>query len=149
LTRTNDSGDPLSAAKAVELKEEFKMKLGGHRPGSLTAFVDSNTGEPILQIAADTGGDARVAFRLFDCDGNLVCDSGGFQTYPDGLCVESGEEVLLLIPNDPSGDIHYRLYNQEGRLLTASDGSRTQILGGLRIEGAKAPSRTKTTPTRS
>jgi hypothetical protein len=125
------------------------MKLGGHRPGSLTAFVDSNTGDPILQIAADSNGEARVAFRLFDCDGNLACDSNGFQTYPEGLRVEVGEELLLLIPNDPAGDIQYRLYNPEGRLLTASDGSRTQILGGLRIEGAKAPSRTKSANTSS
>lgn len=119
------------------------MKLGGHRPGSLTVFVDSNTGEPILQVAADSNGEARVAFRLFDCDGNLASDSDGFQTYPEGFCVECGEEQLLVIPNDPTGNIQYRLYNQEGRLLTCSDGTRTQILGGLRIEGAKAPSRTK------
>lgn len=119
------------------------MKLGGHRPGSLTVFVDSSSGEPILQIAADSNGEARVAFRLFDCDGNLVSDSQGFQAYPDGICIQQGEEQLLVIPNDPSCHIQYRLYNQEGRLLTTSDGARTQILGGLRIEGAKAPSRTK------
>ena len=77
------------------------MKLGGHRPGSLTVFVDSNTGEPILQVAADPNGEARVAFRLFDCDGNLVSDSDGFQVYPDGLCVECGEEQLLIIPDEP------------------------------------------------
>jgi hypothetical protein len=41
------------------------------------------------------------------------------------------------------GDIHYKLYSPDGRLLAASDGSRTQILNGLRLEGAKAPSRTK------
>lgn len=119
------------------------MKLGGHRPGSLTAFIDSNTGEPILQIAADSSGDARVCFRLFDCDGNLVQDSSGFQAYPEGLRVEAGEETLLLLPSEPTGNIEYRLYNAEGRLLTTSDGTRTQILGGLRIEGAKAPSRTR------
>lgn len=122
------------------------MKLGGHRPGSLTAFIDSSTGEALLQVAADPGGEPRVAFRLFDCDGSLVEDSNGFQTYPEGISVFGGnQELLLLIPNDPAGDIQYRLYNCEGRLLTCSDGCRTQILGGLRIEGAKAPSRNKQT----
>ncbi len=120
------------------------MKLGGHRPGSLTAFVDGATGETLLQIAADANGDPRVAYRLFDRDGNLVQDSDGFQTYPEGLSLSSSsQELLLHIPPDPSGDVQYRLYNPEGRLLTVSDGSRTQILGGLRLEGAKAPSRTK------
>lgn len=120
------------------------MKLGGHRPGSLTAFIDGTTGETLLQIAADPNGDPRVAFRIFDCDGNLVGDSDGFQTYPEGLTLHSANrELLLLIPPDPSGDVQYRIYNPQGRLLTCSDGSRTQILGGLRLEGAKAPSRTK------
>jgi hypothetical protein len=120
------------------------MKLGGHRPGSLTAFVDGATGETLLQIAADANGDPRVAYKLFDCDGNLVQDSDGFHTYPEGLSLLSpSEELLLHIPPEPSGDIQYRLYNPEGRLLTCSDGTRTQILGGLRLEGAKAPSRTK------
>ncbi|HLG11153.1 MAG TPA: hypothetical protein VI876_05270 [Dehalococcoidia bacterium] len=120
------------------------MKLGGHRPGSLTAFVDGATGETLLQIAADPNGDPRVAYRLFDCDGNLVEDSDGFHSYPEGLSLSSSsQELLLHIPPDPSGDVLYRLYNPEGRLLTCSDGSRTQILGGLRLEGAKAPSRTK------
>ena len=120
------------------------MKLGGHRPGSLTAFVDGATGETLLQIAADPNGDPRVAFRIFDCDGNLVEDSDGFQTYPEGLSLHgANQELLLLIPPEPSGDVQYRIYNPEGRLLTYSDGSRTRILGGLRLEGAKAPSRTK------
>ena len=120
------------------------MKLGGHRPGSLTAFVDGSTGETLLQIAADANGDPRIAFRLFDCNGKLVKDSGGFRAYAKGVEVRgANDEQLLEIPRDPEGDVKYRLYNSEGRLLTTSDGSRTQILGGLRIEGAKAPSRTK------
>jgi hypothetical protein len=120
------------------------MKLGGHRPGSLTAFVDGASGETLLQIAADSNGDPRIAFRLFDCDGNLVEDSQGFKSFPEGFCLRSAnDEVLLLIPPEPTGDIQYRIYSPEGRLLTCSDGSRTQILNGLRIEGAKAPSRTK------
>jgi len=120
------------------------MKLGGHRPGSLTAFIDGNTGESLLQIAADPNGDPRVAFRLFDRNGVLVQDSDGFNTYDKGLevCCAKGEQLLEL-PDDPAGNVKYRLYNSEGRLLTTSDGARTQILGGLRIEGAKAPSRTK------
>jgi hypothetical protein len=120
------------------------MKLGGHRPGSLTSFVDGASGETLLQIAADPNGDPRVAFKLFDCDGNLVQDSGGFQSFPEGFrLVSPAEELLLLLPPDPLGDIHYKLYAPDGRLLAASDGSRTQILNGLRLEGAKAPSRTK------
>jgi hypothetical protein len=120
------------------------MKLGGHRPGSLTSFVDGASGETLLQIAADSNGDPRVAFKLFDCDGNLVQESEGFQTFPEGLCLQStAEELLLQLPIDPLGDILYRLYAPDGRLLAASDGARTQILSGLRLEGAKAPSRTK------
>jgi hypothetical protein len=120
------------------------MKLGGHRPGSLTSFVDGASGETLLQIAADSNGDPRVAFKLFDCDGNLVQETEGFQTFPEGLCLQSlSEEQLLLLPTDPLGDIQYKLYAPDGRLLAASDGARTQILNGLRLEGAKAPSRTK------
>jgi hypothetical protein len=124
--------------------KESNMKLGGHRPGSLTAFVDGSTGEMLLQIAADPNGDPRVSFRLFDCNGNLAKDSDGFNTYPKGLDVRgANDEQLLELPDEPTGNVKYRLYNSEGRLLTTSDGARTQILGGLRIEGAKAPSRTK------
>ena len=120
------------------------MKLGGHRPGSLTSFVDGASGETLLQIAADSNGDPRVAFKLFDCDGNLVQESEGFQSYPEGLCLQSSAaELLLQLPIDPLGDILYKLYAPDGRLLAASDGARTQILSGLRLEGAKAPSRTK------
>jgi hypothetical protein len=120
------------------------MKLGGHRPGSLTAFVDGASGEVLLQIAADSNGEPRVAYRIFDCDGTLVDDSDGFHTFPEGLTLHStSAELLLHIPPDPSGDIRYRIYSPEGKLLTCSDGARTQILNGLRIEGAKAPSRTK------
>jgi hypothetical protein len=98
----------------------------------------------LLQIAADPNGDPRVAFRLFDCNGNLAQDSDGFNVYPGGLDVRgANDEQLLELPNEPGGNVKYRLYNSEGRLLTTSDGARTRILGGLRIEGAKAPSRTK------
>jgi hypothetical protein len=124
--------------------KESNMKLGGHRPGSLTAFVDGNTGEMLLQIAADPNGEPRVAFRLFDSNGNLVQDSDGFKVFPQGLDIRgANDEQLLELPDDPTGNVKYRLYNCDGRLLTTSDGSRTQILGGLRIEGAKVPSRTK------
>jgi hypothetical protein len=124
--------------------KESNMKLGGHRPGSLTAFVDGNSGEMLLQIAADPNGEPRVAFHLFDCNGNLAQDSDGFKVYPKGLDVRgANDEQLLELPDSPDGNVKYRLYNSDGRLLTTSDGARTQILGGLRIEGAKAPSRTK------
>jgi hypothetical protein len=120
------------------------MKLGGHRPGSLTSFVDGASGETLLQIAADSNGDPKVAFKLFDCDGNLVQETEGFQTFPEGLSLQStAEELLLKLPADPLGDICYKIYAPDGRLLAASDGSRTQIFGGLRLDGAKAPSRTK------
>ncbi len=120
------------------------MKLGGHRPGSLTAFVDGFTGETLLQISSDPNGEPQVAFRLFDSEGTLVEDSDGFHDYPDGLSIyAANKELLLLLPKDPAESIQYRIYNAERRLITVSDGSRTQILGGLRIEGAKIPSRTK------
>ena len=114
------------------------MRLGGRKPGSLTAFVDSSTGETLLEVAADSNGEPKIGFHLFDAAGNLVSDSDGLQTYPDGLRLEANNsELLLLIPTEPEGDIHYRLYNSEGRLLACSDGLRTQIFGGLRLDGAK------------
>jgi hypothetical protein len=119
------------------------MKLGGHRPGSLTSFVDGASGEALLQVAADPSGEPRIAFKLFDCDGNLVSESQGLESFPEGLRIEANSELLLLIPPDPQSSLQYRLYSRDGRLLTCSDGSRTQIYGGLRLDGAKPPSRTK------
>jgi hypothetical protein len=94
------------------------MRLGGHRAGSLTTFVDGFTEEALLQVAGDSNGDPKVAFRLFDSAGNLVSDSEGFKTYPAGLsiCCPDGE-MLLDLPADPLG--------------------RTQIFNGLRLDGSK------------
>ena len=114
------------------------MRLGGHRPGTITSFVDGASGDVLLQVASAANGEPRIAFRMFDGHGNLVSDSDGFQSYPGGLLVRDAMgELLLLLPAEPEGNIQYRLYSSSGRLLAASDGARTQIFGGLRLDGSK------------
>jgi hypothetical protein len=39
------------------------------------------------------------------------------------------------VPSERDESIQYRLYNLKGTLVTCSDGKRTQIYGGVRIEG--------------
>jgi hypothetical protein len=114
------------------------MRLGGHRPGSLTIFVDASTEEALLEVSADEDGTPLVGFRLYDRLGNLASQSNGRLPFPDGLQVlGESEEVLLLLPQKPEENIQYRLYSSQGRLLASSDGERTRIFGNLRLDGAK------------
>ena len=114
------------------------MRLGGHRPGSLTIFVDSATEEALLEVATGDDGTPLVAFHLYDAGGNLVSESEGRRSYPEGLCIRgAAEELLLLLPQNAEDNIQYRLYSSRGILVAASDGARTQIFGGLRLDGAK------------
>jgi hypothetical protein len=126
------------------------MRLGGHRPGSLTVFVDTASNEALLEIGADEDGAPVVAFRLYDAAGRLVSESRERRGFPEGLQVMgasgAGEsmELLLLLPRTAAENIQYRLYNSAGRLLAASDGSRTQIYGNLRMDSPKPGAERKT-----
>ncbi|HWC30201.1 MAG TPA: hypothetical protein VG845_08985 [Dehalococcoidia bacterium] len=79
-----------------------------------------------------------IEFHLYDSLGALVADSGGICHLSDGLeiAVVNGEQFLS-VPAARDGNICYRLYNSKGALLTSSDGVRTQIYGGVRVEGNK------------
>jgi len=120
------------------------MKLGGHRPGSLTAFIDTATNEVLLEIAADENGAPLIGFHLYDRNGTLVSETEGRVRFPEGLhIVGESQETLLLLPSNPDENIHYRIYSSVGKLLTASDGQRTQIYGNLRLDAAKVERRTQ------
>lgn len=100
------------------------------------AFVDSFTEETLLRFECDSHEVDLVSYHLFDSNGVLVADSAGAHSYPEGIEVSDGEgEVLLSVPAGRDESIHYRLYNLRGALVTCSDGLRTQIFGGLRVEG--------------
>ncbi len=111
------------------------MKLR-RRPGAFVAFVDSFTEETFLRVECDSADVDLISYHLFDSSGRLIADSAGPQNFPDGIEVadESGE-MLLLVPAGRDESIQYRLYNLKGALVTSSDGQRTQIYGGVRIEG--------------
>ena len=111
------------------------MKLR-RRPGAFVAFVDSFTEETFLKIECDSADRDQISYRLFDSQGALVADSLGAQNFPDGVMVTASDgEQLLMVPSERDESIEYRLYGPTGALLTCSDGQRTQIYGGIRIEG--------------
>jgi hypothetical protein len=111
------------------------MRLGTRRAGTSTSFVDSELGEVLLKFSSDEDGNTKVAFCLYDEHGVLVTDSLGLQPYPEGLTVRDVMgETLLDLPARADGPVCYRLFNRTGRLLTWSDGSRTQIFAFLRME---------------
>ncbi|MCH8850509.1 MAG: hypothetical protein IIC89_06765 [Chloroflexi bacterium] len=102
----------------------------------MTAFVDSPSGEIVLQVASDADGGLFVAFHLYDQRGSFVAESTGFEEFKGALKVKcSHGEVLLDVPKDVDSNISYRLYNAEGSLLTWSDGERTKIYPNLRMDG--------------
>lgn len=112
------------------------MKLGDRQPGTSTTFVDAESAESILQLASDSDGLHLVAFHLYDSGGSLVAESEDLQHFPEGVSIHSsGGELLLSIPNNANENIQYRLYSQDGELLTYSDGSRTMVYQRLRMEG--------------
>ena len=112
------------------------MRAGERRAGSHTAFVDSVSGEVVLELASDDQGAEFVKYHLYDSQGQLAAESNGFQPFPRGLSItcQAGEE-LLHIPPDAGEAMHYRLYGSSGNLLTWSDGQRTRIFGVLRMNG--------------
>jgi hypothetical protein len=112
------------------------MRLG-RRPGAFVTFVDASTQETILKVACDLDDVNRITFRLYDSEGLLVADSDGPRSFPEGIEVTSGGEVLLCVPACREDSISYRLYNSRGVLLTCSDGLRTQLYRGVRVEGNK------------
>lgn len=115
------------------------MRLwSGRRPGTVTAFVDSASGDVLLALRANEVGQTSVQFRLRDKSGVLVEETDGFEYFNDGLVVSGQGEVLLELPRNPEEAIQYRLYNSLGKLLTQSDGKRTQIYGHLRMESTAA-----------
>jgi hypothetical protein len=123
------------------------MKLGGHRPGSSTSFVDAASGEVLLQVSTLPNGMSQFSFRLYDSKGQLVRESDGARLFPDGLLIEdASQELLLRLPTDIAANIEYRLYNSAGNLLTCSDGTRTQIFAYLRIDGVGSPMSRSRTP---
>lgn len=112
------------------------MRLDNRRPGTSTTFVDSPSGEHVLQVATDADGVLVIAYHLHDDRGALVAQSAGLEELPLGLTILSDRGHLLLsIPPDIGGVIQYRLYSGNGTLLTYSDGVRTKICPNLRMEG--------------
>jgi hypothetical protein len=106
------------------------------RPGAFVAFVDSFTEETFLKFECDSEDLDLISYRLFDSQGRLVADSVGPQSFPEGVEVADDDgEVLLFVPAGRDESIQYRLYNPKGALVTCSDGQRTQIFGGVRIDG--------------
>ena len=114
------------------------MKLR-RRPGTFTSFIDSSTQETLLKIESDPQGTSLVSYHLYDSTGGLVIDSDGPQVFLGGGEFRGrDQELLLLLPSEPDGHVQYRLYSCRGVLITCSDGARTQIFGGVRIEGNRA-----------
>lgn len=112
------------------------MRIGDRQPGTSTTFLDARSAESILQLASDADGQHLIAFHLYDSVGSLVAESEGLEHYPEGVSVRSSAgELLLDIPKDAGENIQYRLYNQEGDLLTCSDGVRTMIYQLLSMQG--------------
>jgi hypothetical protein len=120
----------------LSCSKETVTQLEHRRAGTSTVFVDSASGENILEVASDENGVILLAFRLYDARGRLTAESSGFEQFPDGLTVKcKGGEQLLHVPRDPTAPVKYRLYNSSGRLLTWSDGARTKIYAQLRMDG--------------
>ena len=123
------------------------MRSGGRRPGTGTSFLDSTTGERLLEVTASESGETFIAFTLYDSKGNRVADSAGPHTFAEGKEIRDEDgELLLLISAEEDGTIEYRLYSDKGALLTCSDGTRTQLFGGIKLEAIKPPVRPPFTP---
>jgi len=114
------------------------MRLGGRRPGVGTSFVDTFNEDVLLQVRTNELGETLVFYHLYDSAGGVVADSEGLQSFLEGKEVRDGSnELLLRIPCEADQAIEYRLYSCRGTLLTCSDGARTQLFGGIRVEATK------------
>jgi hypothetical protein len=115
------------------------MKLQ-RRAGTSVIFIDTASEERLLEVQCDAGGRELVAFHLYDSRGTLVSDSGGPQSFPDGVEVRAPDnELLLLVPGESVSHLQYRLYTRTGVLMTCSDGIHTQVFRYLRMEAGKPP----------
>lgn len=109
--------------------------------------MDAPTGEVILNIGLDADGRFLIHFHLYDSRGCPAAESRGISPFPDGVRIHSSDgEMLLDLRAELDANIHYRLYNRNGQLLTSSDGVCTRIEPRLRMEawprqGAAANSR--------
>jgi hypothetical protein len=98
--------------------------------------MDAFSGETFLRLQCDEEYIDLVAFNLHDKNGNLIANSDGLHLYRDGLTIcDALGETLLLVPTTREDNVQYRIYNTFGSLVTCSDGKRTQLYAGLRIEG--------------
>lgn len=131
-----EAGDERRAAQIRVHAKGDATRLENRRAGTSTVFMDSASGEGVLEVASDENGVLLLAFRLYDAAGRLIAESDGFKRFPDGLtvCCDAGEQ-LLHVPCDPTAPVQYRLYNSSGLLLTWSDGVRTKIYSHLRMDG--------------
>jgi hypothetical protein len=114
------------------------MRAGRNRPGLSTDFIDNHNQEILLRIGCSADGEPMICFRLYDCTGTIVAETEDFVPFPGGIrVVAPNGDVLLQVPDSPQEQICYRLYNNEGSLLTCSDGQRTQVFAFLRMEKGK------------
>lgn len=117
------------------------MRLG-HRAGSSISFIDSFSEETILKVEAESENKDLFSYHLYDSSGALVAEVEAVSAMPDGIEVRTIEgELLLRVAPELGAPIDYRLYSRKGALITCSDGSRTQIFGGLQIIGNRAQGR--------
>jgi len=97
--------------------------------------MDSFTEETFLRLECDAGDLDLISYHLYDRHGGLVADSDGAHHFPGGLEVSGDGELLLSVPAERDESVLYRLYSVKGALVTCSDGMKTEIFGGLRLEG--------------
>jgi len=111
----------------------------GHRAGNSISFIDSFSEETILKVESAVENKDLFTYHLYDNTGTLVADMEAVSAMPDGIEVRTTEgELLLHVTPELGAAINYRLYSRKGALITCSDGERTQIFGGLQIEGSRA-----------
>ena len=114
------------------------MRTSGRRPGNFTKFVDTSREEVLLEVVSDDDGRTCIGYTLYDSAGQLVASRSEPAPCPQGLSISAGDgELLLQMTAEEDTAITYRLYNHTGKLLTLSDGKRTQIYGHLRMDGNK------------
>jgi hypothetical protein len=115
------------------------MRLG-HRAGSSISFIDSFSEETILKVEAEVENKDLFSYHLYDSAGTVVAEASSISALPEGIEVRTATgELLLRVASTVGTRIDYRLYSRTGALITCSDGWRTQIFGGLQINGTGRP----------